>query len=145
MHLFVMSFSGRRAEGFFETLLERGINIMVDIRLKNQLSTDGFTHKDDLVYFLNKLCSIPYEHDLMLAPTENQYEAFERGTKAQPQYFAAYRRLLEGRQAVAVFLSRYARYENICFLVGKDTASSYVDILTEMISERKPEVTVTIL
>lgn len=144
MQLFTINFPDKSAQEFFETLKENEIEVVVDMRLNNQFSSGGFTKKDDLAYFLAKLCGARYEHDLILAPTDEQLDAFERPVQQRREYIAAYRRILEIRQAVAVFYSRYGGYKKVCLLCGMTPCkNSYLDVLLEMLRERNAKLAIT--
>lgn len=146
MEIFPLGFANKSAQEFFECIKENKIDLVLDTRLKNQAPQDGFTRKRDLPYFLQNLCGSNYEHDLILSPTEDQNEIFQSSDVPKPEYFSAYRRMLEMRQAIGVFFSRYGKYERVCILFSKTNyAESYVSVLLEMLKERNSKIEVKML
>ena len=64
-----IGFTRRTAEDFFEALLGAGIRRLIDVRLRNTSQMAIFARRQDLPYFLEKLCGIEYVHATMLSPT----------------------------------------------------------------------------
>lgn len=77
MKIFTLGFTKKNAEQFFDRLKQPGLLRVVDIRLNNSSQLAGFTKKDDIKYFLRKLCEIDYVYLPELAPTKeilNEYK-----------------------------------------------------------------------
>lgn len=71
MKLYTIGFTQKRAEVFFELLRQHGIKRLVDIRVSPDGQLAGFTKKDDLPYFLDRLVDgCQYLHLPELAPTK---------------------------------------------------------------------------
>jgi uncharacterized protein (DUF488 family) len=68
--LFTIGFTKKNARHFFEALRVSGTKRVVDVRLNNVSQLAGFAKKDDLAYFLEKICGIQYVHLSVLAPTQ---------------------------------------------------------------------------
>jgi uncharacterized protein (DUF488 family) len=71
VRVYTIGFTKISAERFFETICASGIERVVDIRLNNTSQLAAFAKRDDLAYFLQRICGAGYEHVLELAPTED--------------------------------------------------------------------------
>jgi len=78
MRLLTIGFAGKTAERFFETLRRSGVRCVVDIRLNNISQLAGFSKKNDLKYFLEKICGISYIHMPSLAPTKDILDVYKK-------------------------------------------------------------------
>ncbi len=78
MDIFTIGYGQKSAETFFELLKENRIKALIDIRLNNTSQLAGFTKKDDLSYFLKKICRIAYRHVLDLAPTKEIFDEYKK-------------------------------------------------------------------
>ena len=78
MRLFTIGFTRKSAEKFFNLLKGAGVKRIVDIRLNNVSQLAGFAKRDDLRYFLKKICKIDYIHLPELAPTKEIMDAFKK-------------------------------------------------------------------
>lgn len=90
MRLFTIGFTKKSAEIFFETLRESGATRLVDVRLNNVSQLAGFAKKQDLAYFLEKICGMEYLHVPMLAPSQellDEYRKHHGGWQAYEQRF----------------------------------------------------------
>ncbi len=76
--LSTIGFTKTTAEGFFERLLKSGVRKIVDVRLHNTSQLAGFAKAADLAYFLNKIGGIRYEHQPLLAPTDEILKAYKK-------------------------------------------------------------------
>ena len=78
MKLSTIGFTRKPARRFFELLRQSGAKRVVDVRLNNGSQLAGFTKKDDLPYFLDKLCGMEYVHLPALAPTKEILDDFKK-------------------------------------------------------------------
>ena len=78
MTLFTIGFTKRSAEDFFETLRRSGAKRVVDVRLNNVSQLAGFSKKQDLAYFLEKIGGIEYVHLPLLAPTQDILDEYRK-------------------------------------------------------------------
>ncbi|MFB6194036.1 MAG: DUF488 family protein [Halobaculum sp.] len=76
MEIYTIGFTKKGAEEFFGLLEEAGIERLVDTRLRNRSQLAGFAKRDDLIYFLDNLLGVAYEHRETLAPTEELLDAW---------------------------------------------------------------------
>jgi uncharacterized protein (DUF488 family) len=78
MILFTIGFTKKTADTFFSLLRNAKVKKLIDIRLNNSSQLAGFTKKDDLEYFTNVICGIPYTHMLELAPTQEILDEYKK-------------------------------------------------------------------
>ncbi|MGB5157475.1 DUF488 domain-containing protein [Desulfobacterium sp. N47] len=97
--LFTMGFTKKNAETFFEKLKKFGAVKLIDIRLNNVSQLAGFTKKDDLIYFLKKICTCDYMHEPLLAPTKEILDAYKKKEITWAEYEKRFNDLLISRKA----------------------------------------------
>ena len=62
MKLFTTGFTNKSACRFFDLLLESRVKRILGVRINNGSQLAGFAKKDDLSYFLEKICGMDYVH-----------------------------------------------------------------------------------
>lgn len=55
-----------------------GVRRVVDVRLNNVSQLAGFTKKDDLAYFLDRVLGVTYQHVPLLAPTHALLDIYKK-------------------------------------------------------------------
>ena len=75
--IFTIGFTKKSAERFFETLRVSGAKRVIDVRLNNVSQLAGFAKKQDLPYFLEKICGMEYLHLPILAPTHDMFDEYK--------------------------------------------------------------------
>jgi uncharacterized protein (DUF488 family) len=98
MIIHTIGFTRKSAEVFFASLGASGVRRIVDTRLYNTSQLSGFAKQDDLRYFLNKIASIEYRHEPLLAPTADILDDYKKKVISWGQYEEAYVELLRSRQ-----------------------------------------------
>lgn len=98
MRLFTIGFTKKSAETFFETLRRSGVKRVVDVRLNNVSQLAGFAKRDDLRYFLEKVCQVDYVHAPDLAPTQPMLDGYRKGHKDWATYEQQFRDLMRERR-----------------------------------------------
>ena len=98
MRIFTIGFTKKSAQSFFETLLRSGAKRLVDVRLNNVSQLAGFAKKNDLEYFLDRLCSVDYLHLPVLAPTKEMLDAYKKKHIDWKDYERRFIDLMEERQ-----------------------------------------------
>ena len=78
MKLFTIGFTKKSAESFFDLLASSGAKRVVDVRLNNVSQLAGFAKRDDLEYFLRRVCGIDYVHLPDLAPTPDMLADYRK-------------------------------------------------------------------
>lgn len=78
MTIYTIGFTKKSAEQFFEALRRSGARRVVDVRLNNVSQLAGFAKKQDLKYFLEKICGMEYVHLPILAPTQQILDEYKK-------------------------------------------------------------------
>ena len=78
MRIWTIGFTKKSAEDFFSALCGSGVKRIVDVRLNNLSQLSGFAKKNDLKYFLRKICEMDYVHMPCLAPTQQMLDGYKR-------------------------------------------------------------------
>lgn len=98
MRIFTIGFTKKNAEQFFETLCKSGAKRVVDVRLNNVSQLAGFAKKQDLAYFLKKICGMEYVHEPLLAPTQDILDDFKKKKGNWQEYEKRFLSLMALRQ-----------------------------------------------
>ena len=98
MDIYTCGFTQKSARQFFESLRGAGIRRLVDVRLKNMSQLAGFAKKDDLAYFLRVICQAEYQHEPLLAPTEELLDYVKKRKGSWEIYEQEFLALLAQRQ-----------------------------------------------
>jgi uncharacterized protein (DUF488 family) len=69
MNLYTIGFTQKSARQFFALLENNGVKRLIDTRSKPYGQLSGFSKKDDIAYFLDRLIGCEYHHLPELAPT----------------------------------------------------------------------------
>lgn len=95
------------------------IQIVVDVRLRNDSPLLGFTRERDLPDILaDHQCK--YEHVENFAPTNELLNDWREGNITWPEYEERYKKLMTERGAVREFITCYdGLYENVCLLCSE--------------------------
>ena len=144
MLLYTIGFTKKSAETFFEGIKYRGIQMLVDVRLKNTSQLMRFSHGKDIEYFLQNLCNCKYEHCVNYAPTKEILTDWKKKRITWPEYEKRYRTLMTERKAVRNFITCYdGVYETVCLLCSEPTPEHcHRRLFAEMIQEAKPDIEV---
>lgn len=98
MKLFTIGFTKKSAEDFFSRLKKAGVRKLVDVRLNNVSQLAGFAKRDDLRYFVKKLCGITYEHLPELAPTKDILDEYKKNKGEWSAYEEKFLKLMTQRR-----------------------------------------------
>lgn len=118
MKLFTIGFTKTTAEGFFTRLKRANVKKLVDVRLNNVSQLAGFAKRDDLAYFLQAICSIPYEHRPELAPTQDMLDAYKKNGGDWSDYEVRFGSLITQRR-IEETIPRES-LDNACLLCSED-------------------------
>ncbi len=117
MKVYTIGFTKKSASDFFEALRQSGAKRLVDVRLNNVSQLAGFAKKDDLAYFLERLCRIQYLHMPELAPTPEMLKAYRQGEMDWDDYERNFLSLMEQRQVSKMAIKR--KIANACLLCSE--------------------------
>jgi uncharacterized protein (DUF488 family) len=121
MEIYSIGFTQKSASGFFGTLKANGIERLLDVRLNNTSQLAGFAKQTDLPYFLREICGAAYEHEPLLAPTQEILDAFKKHKGSWDVYTEAYLALIQSRKVESV-LSQERFQKKTVLLCGEPTA-----------------------
>jgi uncharacterized protein (DUF488 family) len=121
MEIYSIGFTKKSAGEFFGTLKAHGIERLLDVRLNNTSQLAAFAKQADLAYFLNEICSATYEHEPLLAPTQDILDAFKKKKGDWDTYTEAYLSLIRTRKVESV-LSMESFQKKTVLLCSEATA-----------------------
>ena len=97
MEIYSIGFTQKSASEFFGTLKDHGIERLLDVRLNNTSQLAAFAKQADLAYFLREICGAAYEHEPLLAPTQEILDAFKKRKGGWDAYEEAFLALMRAR------------------------------------------------
>lgn len=105
-----IGFTGKSAQEFFDLLKNAHVRTVLDIRLSNTSQLAGFAKKQDLPFFLDKLCGAGYVEMPELAPEPDLFKSFKANEMKWDEFAAAYvdviaRRRVESNLDIDLFRS----------------------------------------
>ena len=118
MKVYTIGFTQKSAAHFFETLRTSGAKRLVDVRLNNVSQLAGFAKKNDLEYFLDKICRMKYVHLPDLAPTKEMLDAYRKDHHDWQTYERQFLDLMEQRRIAKKGIKRIIA--NACLLCSED-------------------------
>jgi uncharacterized protein (DUF488 family) len=97
MEIYSIGFTKKSASQFFGTLKAHGIERLLDVRLNNTSQLAAFAKQADLAYFLREICDADYEHEPVLAPTQDILDAYKKHKGGWEIYEDAFLALMRSR------------------------------------------------
>jgi uncharacterized protein (DUF488 family) len=98
MEIYTIGFTQTTAESFFGRLKDAGVARLLDVRLNNSSQLAGFAKAKDLPYFMRELVGAGYEHEPLLAPTQEILDAYKKQGGSWQDYETAFLALLQQRR-----------------------------------------------
>jgi uncharacterized protein (DUF488 family) len=98
MEIFTIGFAQTPAAEFFGKLKRSGARRLLDVRLNNTSQLAAYAKRDDLKYFLRALCDADYEHEPLLAPTQDMLDAYKKQKGSWPDYERRFLNLMAERR-----------------------------------------------
>ena len=98
MKLFTIGFTRKNAEKFFGLLSSSRVKRVVDVRLNNVSQLAGFAKRDDLKFFLQRVCGIDYVHLPDLAPTKEMLADYRKKRMGWDDYERQFLDLMRERR-----------------------------------------------
>lgn len=121
MRVYTIGFTKKSAEEFFGKLNNLGIKLLIDVRLNNNSQLAGFTKRDDLAFFLKKLCNAEYIHEPLLAPTQELLTAYRKKQCTWQEYEEKFVALLAERR-IEEKIDKRIFEKNTVLLCSEDSA-----------------------
>ena len=118
MKVYTIGFTKKSASEFFELLRESGAKRLVDVRLNNVSQLAGFAKKNDLEYFLQKICRMKYVHMPELAPTPEMLDSYRKEHRDWEIYEREFLALMDERRISKKGIKR--TIANACLLCSED-------------------------
>ena len=97
MEIYSIGFTQKSASQFFGTLKAHGIERLMDVRLNNTSQLAAFAKQADLAYFLREICGAAYEHEPLLAPTQEMLDSYNKQKGGWDAYEEAFLALMRAR------------------------------------------------
>lgn len=98
MEIFTIGFAQTPAAEFFGKLKRARIRRLLDVRLNNTSQLAAFAKRDDLRYFLREICDADYEHEPLLAPTQQMLDKYKKQKGSWQNYEDEFLKLLAERR-----------------------------------------------
>jgi uncharacterized protein (DUF488 family) len=121
MEVYSIGFTQTTARHFFDRLKAAGIRRLLDVRLSNSSQLAGFAKARDLPYFLESLVGASYEHQPLLAPTQELLDAYKKESLPWEDYERRFLALMTERRIESV-LDRSSFEEPTVLLCSEATA-----------------------
>jgi uncharacterized protein (DUF488 family) len=115
MKIYTIGFTQKTAEQFFDLLARNKIERIVDIRLHPDGQLAGFTKKEDLRFFLDRLNGCMYQYMPQLAPKEEMLKGY-RADHDWLKYEKTFEALMDER-GIPQTLNRAQFEEKTCCLL----------------------------
>ncbi len=122
MKIYTIGYTKKSAEEFFGLLERHGIQRVVDVRLKNTSQLAGFTKKDDLEYFLQRVLGADYCHMDFLAPTPDLLKAYRESGEDWDLYERQFCKLLEETDVLSRLDRGFFSEKQCCLLCSEPDA-----------------------
>jgi uncharacterized protein (DUF488 family) len=121
MEIYSIGFTQKSASQFFGTLKSNGIERLLDVRLNNTSQLAGFAKQSDLAFFLQEICGAAYEHEPLLAPTQDILDAYKKKKGDWAGYTESYLSLIRSR-AIESALAKESFLKKTVLLCSEPTA-----------------------
>jgi uncharacterized protein (DUF488 family) len=140
MEICTIGFTQTTAEHFFKRLAGAEIERLLDVRLNNSSQLAGFAKAKDLPYFLRELVGATYEHEPLLAPTQDLLDAYKKRKGEWASYEIDFLGLMDRRRIDEV-LSRDDFEQRTALLCSEATAEHcHRRLVGEFLAKRWPDV-----
>ena len=98
MEVHTIGYTKKTAAEFFGLLEKNKIKQLIDVRLNNVSQLCGFTKRDDLAYFLGKICGASYVHEPIFAPSKEIFDDYGKKRISWDQFEEKFLDLLNERK-----------------------------------------------
>jgi uncharacterized protein (DUF488 family) len=122
INIFTIGYTHKTAEEFFRILSQNGIATLIDIRLNNKSQLSGFTKKQDLDFFLRKICEIDYLYIPSFAPTKKILDEYKKKKINWDEYEQKFNLLIQERKIEKELDLKILN--NACLLCSEETAEN---------------------
>jgi uncharacterized protein (DUF488 family) len=119
VQIFTIGFTKKSLKEFIQLLKKKYVEKVIDIRLRPYGQLAGYSNKEDLRYVLEEYEKIKYQHELLLAPT-NEMLVNYRKDMDWVAYEKRFNELLKERNVGELFESITNGFTRICLLCSED-------------------------
>jgi uncharacterized protein (DUF488 family) len=98
VEIYTIGFTQTTAERFFKRLADARVERLLDVRLNNTSQLAGFAKAKDLPYFLRELVGATYQHEPLLAPTQDLLDDYKKRGGEWSSYECRFLALMESRR-----------------------------------------------
>jgi len=121
MEIYSIGFTQKSAGEFFGTLKSHAIERLLDVRLNNTSQLAAFAKQADLAYFLREICGADYEHEPLIAPTQEMLDAFKKHKGSWDVYEQSFLSLMKERKIESA-INRQSFAKRTVLLCSEPTA-----------------------
>lgn len=118
MNIWTIGFTKKSASEFFELIQGAAVKRVVDVRLNNVSQLAGFAKREDLKFFLKKICDVEYVHLPDLAPTQTLLDDYKKHGGDWAAYESSFLELMRERK-IEETISKDT-LEGACLLCSED-------------------------
>jgi uncharacterized protein (DUF488 family) len=144
MEIYSIGFTQKSAAQFFNSLKDAGIRRLLDVRLNNTSQLAAFAKRDDLAFFLREICGAAYEHEPLLAPTQEMLDAYKKRKGDWAVYEQEFLTLMRERQIDSVLSPESFRAARTALLCSEKTAEHcHRRLVLEYLQQAWGDITIT--
>lgn len=122
MEIYSIGFTQKSAAQFFGALRTAGIRRLLDVRLNNTSQLAAFAKRDDLAFFVREICGAAYEHEPLLAPTQEMLDAYKKRKGDWSAYEQEFLALMRDRRIESVLSPEPFHAAPTALLCSENTA-----------------------
>jgi uncharacterized protein (DUF488 family) len=143
MEIYSIGFTQKPAAQFFAALKDAGIRRLLDVRLNNTSQLAAFAKRDDLAFFLREICGAAYEHEPLLAPTQEMLDAYKKRKGDWSAYEQEFLALMRQRRIESVLSPEPFRAAPTALLCSENTAEHcHRRLVLEYLAEKWGDITI---
>lgn len=139
MEIYSIGFTQTTAEHFFSRLKDAGVKRLLDVRLNNSSQLAGFAKGRDLPYFLRELIGGRYEHEPLLAPTQELLDKYRKEKGSWEAYEDDFMALMRERRVEAVLHKEHFELPTVLLCSEATAEHCHRRLVCEYLSEYWPE------
>jgi uncharacterized protein (DUF488 family) len=140
VEIYTIGFTQTTAERFFTRLANAHVKRLLDVRLNNTSQLAGFAKAQDLPYFASRLVGATYEHEPLLAPTQDILDEYKKRKGDWATYEREFQALMESRSIHEVLSP--ASFEQRTALLCSEAEPEHCHrrLVVEFLAARWPDV-----
>lgn len=119
IQIFTIGFTKKSLKEFIHLLKKNCVEKVVDIRLRPYGQLAGYSNKEDLGYVLEEYEKIKYQHEMILAPTNDLLDNYRKDLD-WTAYEKKFNELLKERKVEELLNSIINGFTRICLLCSED-------------------------